>query len=98
MIIGVLASMTRAPAQTKKENTLQLDLLRSFTISSHARHVTSTTLTREYRDLLSYVTFLLLYCQLRVNSGEINSLIQFSVLSVLCSARSMSLLSAVVVE
>ena len=63
--------------------------------SSHARHVTSsTTLTREYRDLLSYVTFLLLCCQLRVNSGEFNSLTQFSVLSVLCSARCMSLLSA----
>ena len=26
--------------------------------SSHARHVTSTTLIREYRDLLSCVTFL----------------------------------------
>ena len=40
-------------------------------------------LTREYRDPLSYVTFLVVYCQLRVNSGEINSFVQFSVLSVL---------------
>ena len=57
-------------------------LLKSF---SHARHFTSTTtvarilFSREYRDLLSCVTFLLLQCQLRETCGEINPLIQFSV-------------------
>ena len=64
---------------------------------SHARHSTSSTalarvsLTREYRDLLSCVTFLLLYCQLRVTSGESNSLFQFSVLSVLCTLHEFAL-------
>ena len=52
---------------------------------NHQQHWHEFPLTREYRDLLSYVTFLLLYCQLRVTSGDINSLLQFSVLSVLCT-------------
>ena len=45
------------------------------------------TLTSEYRDLLSHVTFLLLCSQLRVTSGEIYSLFQFSALSVLCTVH-----------
>ena len=66
-------------------------MLRSF---SHARHFTSTTtvvrihFSREYRDLLSYVTFLLLQCQLRETSVEINPLIQFYSYC-MCEARCM---------
>ena len=74
--------------------TFALLLLRSF---CHARHSTSTTtvaripLTREYRDLLSCVTFLLLHNQLRVTSGEISSVFQFSVQSGLCTVREICL-------
>ena len=76
--------------KVKKKQT-NMKLLRQF---SDASHFTSTTrvaripLTREYRDLLSYVTFLLLQCQLRVASGEINPLFQFfCFLSVLSSVH-----------